>query len=189
MEEIDRASLTARETGSYNARAEIIGRRAADARRREGTHVALNERVAATTPQVERAHRVSRFELAPPRHFVLPAVLLLLAEAPSYGYRLARDLEDLNFGAFDRPVVYRALGQLESDGLVESWAEDPEAGGSRRMYELTPLGARVLRSWIAVIQQKRDALDGIVHRYQATATIDMAPVSYTHLTLPTILRV
>ena len=64
----------------------------------------------------------SRFDLAPPRHFLLPAVLLLLAEEPSYGYHLVKELEDLRFGRVDRPSVYRALAQLERDGLVESWS-------------------------------------------------------------------
>jgi DNA-binding PadR family transcriptional regulator len=132
----------------------------------------LYERVAATAAVVGEAHRSSRFELARPRHFVLPAILLLLSEEPSYGYRLAQDLEDLKFGAFDRPVVYRALSQLEDDALVESLADGPEAGRSRRMYGLTPLGAQVLQSWMTVIQEKRDALDGMLQRYQSTPTID-----------------
>jgi hypothetical protein len=35
----------------------------------------------------------SRFELAPPRRFLLPAVLLLLAEEPAYGYHLTKGLD------------------------------------------------------------------------------------------------
>jgi len=61
----------------------------------------------------------SRFELAPPRRFLLPALLLLLCEEPGYGYNLAKGLEDLRFGRVDRPSVYRALAQLERDGLVD----------------------------------------------------------------------
>ena len=84
----------------------------------------------------------SRFELAPPRRFLLPALLLLLSEEPGYGYNLAKGLEDLRFGRVDRPSVYRALAQLERDGLVESWAGTPKAGQARRVYGLTEEGQR-----------------------------------------------
>ena len=70
----------------------------------------------------------ARFELAPPRRFLLPALLLLLSEEPGYGYHLAKGLEDLRFGRVDRPGVYRALAQLERDGLVESSPGEPTAG-------------------------------------------------------------
>ena len=85
----------------------------------------------------------SRFELAPPRRFVLPAILLLLTEQPGYGYSLEKDLRDFRFGHIDRPTVYRTLAQLEADGLVESWSEAPTAGQARRVYGVTPLGERV----------------------------------------------
>ena len=45
----------------------------------------------------------SRFEFAPPRRFVLPAVLLLLSERPGYGYSLEKDLARLPLRQ-DRPA-------------------------------------------------------------------------------------
>ncbi len=144
------------------------------ARVQEGKHVALDDRVPRVAELAGGAPRTSRFELAPPRHFVLPAILLLLSEEPGYGYRLVKDLEDLHFGRIDRPTVYRALGQLEGDALVESWPEAPTAGQTRRIYGLTPLGARVLRTWMGVIKEERDALDHVLRRYQATGTVDAA---------------
>jgi DNA-binding PadR family transcriptional regulator len=134
-------------------------------------HVTMDERVPKTTAATT-ANRTSRFELAPPRHFVLPAILLLLSEHPGYGYRLVKDLEDLQFGRIDRPSVYRALGQLENDQLVESWLEAPTAGQTRRVYGLTPLGGQVLRVWMGVIKEERDGLDRVLRRYQATGTHD-----------------
>lgn len=118
------------------------------------------------------ANRTSRFELAPPRHFLLPAILLLLSEKPGYGYQLVKDLGDLGFGRVDRPSVYRALSQLESDALATSWPEAPSAGSSRRVYGLTELGGRVLRAWMSVIKEERDGLDRVLHRYQASGTTD-----------------
>src|ERR1700684_1355097 len=71
----------------------------------------------------------SRFELAPPRRFILPAILLLLSEHSGYGYGLVPRLEGFHFGHVDRPAVYRALAQLENDGLVQAAeARNPGAG-------------------------------------------------------------
>ena len=149
--------------------------------------MALDERVPATSDAADgaddadadadaadAAQRTSRFEPAPPRHFVLPAILLLLSEEPGYGYRLVKDLAELHFGRIDRPTVYRALGQLETDALVESWLEAPSAGQTRRIYGLTPLGGRVLRAWMGVVKLERDGLDRVLRRYQATGTVDAA---------------
>jgi PadR family transcriptional regulator PadR len=118
--------------------------------------------------------RASRFEFAPPRHFVLPAVLLLLSERPGYGYNLEKDLRELDFGKIDRPTVYRTLALLEQDGLVESWSEAPTAGKPRRVYGVTALGERVLRVWMSVIEEERDCLGRVLGRYRATGTLDAA---------------
>jgi DNA-binding PadR family transcriptional regulator/polyisoprenoid-binding protein YceI len=114
----------------------------------------------------------ARFALAPPRHFLLPAVLLLLAEEPSHGYQLVKALSGLHFGPVDRPSVYRVLAQLEADGLVEAWSDAPVAGSMRRVYGLTADGGRVLRAWMGIIKEERDALDGVLRRYAATGTAD-----------------
>ena len=114
----------------------------------------------------------SRFELAPPRRFVLPAILLLLSEQPGYGYGLVPRLEEFQFGHIDRPAVYRALAQLETDCLVEARSQSPTAGQSRRVYSLTPMGERVLRVWMGVIKEEHDYLGQVLRRYQATGTTD-----------------
>jgi DNA-binding PadR family transcriptional regulator/polyisoprenoid-binding protein YceI len=114
----------------------------------------------------------SRFELAPPRRFILPAILLLLSERSGYGYGLVPRLEEFHFGHVDRPAVYRALAQLETDGLVEAAARSAGAGQARREYSVTPLGERVLRAWMGVIKEEHDYLGQALRRYQATGTID-----------------
>src|ERR1700735_1318460 len=114
----------------------------------------------------------SRFELAPPRRFILPAILLLLSEHSGYGYGLVPRLEEFHFGHVDRPAVYRALAQLETDGLVEAASRNPGAGQARREYSVTPLGERVLRVWMGVIKEEHDYLGQALRRSQATGTID-----------------
>jgi DNA-binding PadR family transcriptional regulator len=114
----------------------------------------------------------SRFGFAPPRRFLLPAILLLLSESPGHGYSLDRDLRELDFGKIDRPSVYRALAELEKDGLVESWSEAPPSGHERRVYGMTPRGEQALGVWMSVIKEERDLLARVLRRYQATGTPD-----------------
>ena len=116
--------------------------------------------------------RHSRFEVAAPRHFLLPAILLLLAEEPRHGYSLAKGVHALQVGRVDRPGVYRALAQLEADGLICSSPETSLAGQGRRVYSLTEQGEQALRHWMGVIKQERDGLDRVLRRYVATGTVD-----------------
>ena len=125
-----------------------------------------------STPAAEAEGGASRFELAPPRRFILPAILLLLSEQPGYGYGLVPRLNEFHFGHVDRPAVYRALAQLEQDGLVEASSQNPTAGQARRVYAVTPLGERVLRVWMGVIKEEHEYLGQALRRYQATGTVD-----------------
>lgn len=113
---------------------------------------------------------MSRFELAPPRHFLLPAILLLLTEHPGYGYALLPRLQEFRFGHVDRPAVYRALSQLERDDLVEASSQHPTAGQARRVYRVTPAGEQALRCWMGVIKEELDGLGEVLRRYQATGS-------------------
>jgi DNA-binding PadR family transcriptional regulator/polyisoprenoid-binding protein YceI len=117
------------------------------------------------------AEGTSRFDLAPPRRFILPAVLLLLLEEPDVGYSLANRLLDLGLGHVDRPAVYRGLAQLEADGLAAGVAEHHGARPARR-YHVTEAGERALRVWMGVIKEEHHQLGHVLRRYQATATGD-----------------
>jgi DNA-binding PadR family transcriptional regulator len=118
------------------------------------------------------AEGASRFGLAPPRRFILPAILLLLTEQPGYGYGLIPRLREFHFGHVDGPAVYRALSRLEEDGLVVASSQNGKAAQSRRDYAVTPLGERVLRVWMGVIKEEHDYLGQALRRYQATGTSD-----------------
>ena len=122
----------------------------------------------------DAASSLGRFDLAPPRRFLFPAVLLLLADEPGYGYRLVKELERFRFGPIDRPSVYRTLARLERDGLVVSWADDGKSAQSRRLYRLTPEGQRALRVWMGVIKEERDRLDAVLRQYAASGGLDAA---------------
>ncbi len=125
-------------------------------------------------PASGAAPALHRFDLAPPRRFLFPAVLLLLAEGPGYGYRLVKELQAFRFGPADRPSVYRTLAQLERDGLVETVTEHATSAQSRRLYRSTPAGERALRIWMGVIKEERDRLDAVLRRYAGSGGVDAA---------------
>lgn len=106
-----------------------------------------------------------RFELSAPRHFLYPALLLLLAEEPRHGYRLMDSVLRLGFGPADRPGIYRALSELEGDGLLRSWDTSSSAGSARHVYAVTEAGHRKLAAWMDVIAAGRAAFDAMLKRY------------------------
>jgi hypothetical protein len=68
-----------------------------------------------------------RFVKGAPRNFLSPAILLLLAEEPQHGYRLSKALRGFGFGRVDRSSIYRALRDLERDGLLSCSVAAPIA--------------------------------------------------------------
>lgn len=106
------------------------------------------------------------YELTAPRHFSYPALLLLVAEEPQHGYRLVQSYRDLGYGPVSRPSVYRALADLEHDGLLDSWPAEPIAGSTRHVYGITEAGSGRLRRWMGVIGRERDVLDRILDRFE-----------------------
>ena len=91
---------------------------------------------------------------------------------PGTGTSWWRAWPDFHFGHVDRPAVYRALAQLEADSLARASSQSATVGQARRVYQVTPLGERVLRVWMGVIKEEHDYLGQVLRRYQATGTGD-----------------
>jgi DNA-binding PadR family transcriptional regulator len=76
------------------------------------------------------------------------ALLALLSEGPSYGWKLRQDFEQRTGEVW--PVnggqVYTTLQRLERDGLIES--DDAEAEGAQRRFRLTDDGVGELGRWL-----------------------------------------
>ena len=95
-------------------------------------------------------------------------VLRVLMAGESYGYAIRRSIRDATGGEVDLRLaaIYDALHRLLEDGLVEPGPEIVVNGRSRRTYEMTGLGQRVL--------QERDHVEGQLRglrpRPQATST-------------------
>lgn len=106
-----------------------------------------------------------RFDIAA-RHFLYPSLLLLLAEEPRHGYRLLDSLLRLGLGPVDRPSIYRALSDLEADGLLHSWEASSTAGSARQVYGVTAAGLQMLARWMDVVANERAALDHVLKRHE-----------------------
>ena len=101
-----------------------------------------------------------------------PCLLLLLAWAPSYGYKL---IENLKKGQFigtnpDAGAVYRILRKLERDGCVQSVWSAKEPGPARRIYTITKKGEKLLTKWAESITAKRESLDKFLAEYNKRKT-------------------
>jgi len=89
-----------------------------------------------------------------PNRFVVPGLLLLLAEEASHGYELGVKLAALGFikSENDTALIYRALGTLSEGGFVLSREIPSESGPPRKVYSLTPSGRELLGDWRHVIE-------------------------------------
>jgi PadR family transcriptional regulator AphA len=81
-------------------------------------------------------------------------VLALLCEAPSHGFAVARTLSRTTplgqVWTVPRPLVYRAIGRLEEQGLIIEAGDEPGDPGPRRMvYDVTGKGRKAAAVWRA----------------------------------------
>jgi DNA-binding PadR family transcriptional regulator len=145
-------------------------------------------------PDASRGEPLARchFELRPPRNFLYPAILLLLRQQPRHGYRLANLLPELGFGEIDAPNIYRALGQLQRDRLVQSSTAPQTAGLPRRVYQITERGNDALAQWMIVIAEERERLGralrlyaGLEERDECSASPSAASAARSSLTRST----
>jgi PadR family transcriptional regulator len=91
--------------------------------------------------------------------FLIPHLLLALRDTPSHGYTLLEEVKSFGLGELDPSVVYRALREMEVDGLVASSTDDTETQGPpRRVYRLTADGRRALALWAADLEQTQGAI-------------------------------
>ena len=79
-------------------------------------------------------------------------VLGLIAEGPTHGFAvsrlLARGGDVGRVWAATRPLTYRAIDQLASDGSIEPVRTEPGGGPPRTVHRVTPAGRRALRRWL-----------------------------------------
>ena len=92
-------------------------------------------------------------------------MLLLVAQGPTYGYKLIGELNELGVApeGIDVGMVYRTLRSMDADGLVTTeWG--PQSDQPRREYRLTDDGACALRDWIDVMSERRRLIEHFLER-------------------------
>ena len=96
--------------------------------------------------------------------FLRPGLLTLLRRDSGHGYNLLQGLEELGFDTegMDPSVVYRALRDMEEEGLVDSrWGEE-SLGPRRRVYSLTGDGKDVASAWVEDLERARAEIDRLL---------------------------
>lgn len=94
-----------------------------------------------------------------------PFVLLLVAQGPTYGYKLIGDLNELGVApeGVDVSMVYRTLRNMDAEGLVTTeWG--PETDQPRREYRLTDEGACALADWMDVMSERKRLIEHFLDR-------------------------
>jgi DNA-binding PadR family transcriptional regulator len=79
-----------------------------------------------------------------------PAILACLAHSDRHGYGVQQELDALPMfrgGSPDLTGVYRALRDMEAEGLVAGDWDTPEQGRARRRFRITPDGLDCLARW------------------------------------------
>ena len=91
-------------------------------------------------------------------------VLAALAAGPAHGYAVIEEIRRKSRQAFDLPegTIYPALHRLEQAGLLAPRWVTPETRRRRRVYALTPPGARALAGHRAVWQQFSEAIGALL---------------------------
>ncbi len=96
-------------------------------------------------------------------------MLLLVAQGPTYGYKLIGELNELDVApeGIDAGTVYRTLRSMDADGLVTTdWGV--EGDQPRREYRLTQEGACALDDWIDVMNERKRLIEYFLERGSAT---------------------
>ena len=94
-----------------------------------------------------------------------PFVLLLVAQGPTYGYRLIGELDELGVApeGIDPGMVYRTLRSMDADGLMTTeWGL--EGDQPRREYRLTEDGACALEDWMDVMSERKRLIEHFLER-------------------------
>lgn len=96
---------------------------------------------------------------------VRPAVLTVLAGEPLHGYEVLRRIAPLRLfrgHAPDAAGVYRALRDMEAEGLLQGNWDLPEQGPAKRRFALTARGLACLAKWEATLSEHRAALEELL---------------------------
>ncbi len=98
------------------------------------------------------------------------AVLSLVIERPSYGYRMSEEF-DRRFGGFlslSQSNLYDVLKRLEGEGYIEVASQGGTRGRPRINYQSTAAGTTAYRAWLAERMRDDPQRLGLLSRLAST---------------------
>jgi PadR family transcriptional regulator, regulatory protein PadR len=103
-----------------------------------------------------------------PKNWLTPVVLVTLREKGSHGYELMERIARFGFEQINPGTLYRALRQMEKDGLCESeWKNSKECGPACRVYSVTDVGEEYLGWWAEGAKKYQKVLDSFFLAHNA----------------------
>jgi PadR family transcriptional regulator, regulatory protein PadR len=102
----------------------------------------------------------------PSPDWIMPFLLVILRERDCYGRELARQVIDYDLGAMRPQPVYRALRQMEKEGIVVSTPEGPDSEPCWLQYSITASGEAYLEYLANLLDQYRDEVNLLFRFYK-----------------------
>ena len=105
--------------------------------------------------------------------FLIPALLLLLAEKSSHGYELTEKYSEFGFteAGYDPGAIYRTLKLLETDGFIKSRWKTGGTGPAKKVYSITPEGLEMLISWESDIKRRLNIFEQFLQRFNSLKSL------------------
>ena len=100
--------------------------------------------------------------------FIQPCLLVMLHQRAAHGYSLLHGLDQFGFDPdqLDPSLVYRALREIETSGLVTSEWDKDSLGPQRRVYKITPEGEGYLAEWMQDLRRTRREIEALEAAYE-----------------------
>ena len=103
-----------------------------------------------------------KFESAMKNGFIASLILIVLEKNPSYGYKIAKEIEKRTLGLWDIPssTMYTVLRDMTEKHLI-TFEEEQVEGRNRKVYETTSKGQSTLRIMLekkSIIESSFEAL-------------------------------
>jgi PadR family transcriptional regulator len=90
-------------------------------------------------------------------------LLAVISEQPTYGYEMARKLQERGLNLVSDGSIYPSLSRLQKQGLVEGYLIEAGSGPARKYYRLANSGRQALQTWTADWQSLASGVDGVLN--------------------------
>ncbi|MDH3708030.1 MAG: PadR family transcriptional regulator [Acidimicrobiia bacterium] len=89
-------------------------------------------------------------------------LLSVIAEEPSYGYEMARKLDERGLALASEGSIYPLLSRLQRRGLIEGYLVSSSEGPARKYYRIVAGGDEVLEQWRAEWRTLSRSVDAVL---------------------------